>query len=299
METKSKILIIIALCMLLIAINDSYAQGSGLNLDYPLRSERSSLQVIKEISGFRYLGTYTVSIDSAGTNTITCNFPNSTWDSTYYRNQTIVCYITPTGTSPEPIFFYYNPITYNSTVLTENVWVRDEISENWTTATGLYKVFIGNNLLPGTGIEITCINTGIASVSLSCEIYGGIGDIGQGDWDVFTRIDTLNGSDTVSFVFPMMNSGGMEMFYFMPDSINCVKDSLSVQIKPMIDYTTESAFSPITLDSLININWTDGVTYMHTLTDYLMPCPFVKINFIKVGAADTLGIVCKKGGYRK
>lgn len=265
------------------------------------RDAKSSLNAIAHTSDWKYyITTLTLYGVNSGDNidSLIHYFDYSDFDSSYFRNKEILLLITPVGNG-QAVYWYYYPISASGSYVQRKIWAKDMLTQGWTSG-ATYPIYLGKDEFPGKGICICGINVGNGTITFDIEIWAGEG-IGFGNnWIEFTQIDTIK-SDTIEMVFPIINSSGSMSFWTNPDSISCATDSLTAELKPMLDYETESSYSWITLDSLTWLDWTDNLTYGHTILDYFMSCPFFKVRYYSgiVATGDTIKISTTVGGYRK
>jgi hypothetical protein len=291
-----------ALFLFLILIPFTLSAQMNLDLNRNMRVAEKALTIITEQTGWRVYNT-TMTIDSMDTNSFIQYWDYSDFDTnrTYYRAKQVVIYITLTGGASanyQPIYFYYNPVNYAGIALSENIPIKDMISEWWSNSTP-YRIFIGEDLAPGQGIKISAINSGIATVTFSIQIYAGEGYDITREWETFSARDTLNGSDTLSFVFPAINIGGHHSIKIIPYTIAGTADSLLMRVLPMWNWQTTSGYWGEIPDSLNWYDWTSGTTYIPSVTDLVQPCPFIQFKVIHAGDEDTIDVQFEFGGYRK
>ena len=261
------------------------------------RDSKSSMNAIAHESVRWY--NYTFTLDSADTNSFDHLYDYSDFDSSRYRYEQIVLYLTPVGSNGAPVYWYYKPLNAAGVVVNRSTWIADELTYGWSSGS-CYALEVGKDILPGSGIRIFAINTGIEDLTFTVELWAGQGVEWGNRWVQYTRADTLYG-DTISFTLPIINSSGSQSFWVTTDSIKvCDQDSLVVELKPMIDWQTASDYSWITLDSMTFVTWSEGSTFGHTLLDYFMPCPFFEMRLYSgYTVGDTLGITVISGGYKK
>ena len=292
---------LISLLLILVFSFCAYAQQNTESP--PKRDISSSMNLLSEISGWKYATTQTVTVASANVNSFTYYFEWSDWDSTYHRtNVQLFCKFTGgAAANYQPLYFYYKLITYAGTALADSFYINDMVSEWWTNSV-YYSISLPPLNFPAIGIEVYCINTGAASVVWISDVFTSQRPDFSGGFEQYSIADTLQG-DTISGVFAIINLDGLHSIDVSVDSLGVTADdSFKFEIRPAWLYTGSSTNTAwIQLDSL---NWRTGVGGIHrieSLTGYLPPCPFVEWRAFSgiTDHADTLGVTTKFGGYRR
>jgi len=277
-----------------------FSQGSRVLERYP-RDQRYALNILPELGGWKYAGTGTITVDSASIDSTSFYFDYSDFDSSVYRTniQLLASLTGGAAANYQPLYGYYKLINYAGTASADSFWINDMISEWWSNSK-VYVISLPPAPAPAKGIKCFIVNTGIATITASVEIWTGEAGMFSNSFETYSMADTIN-SDTTSGVFPVINLNGLHSIIVTLDSINCDSDSIKFEIRPAWTYTGAPANTPwIELDSLKWRDWTDGYTRLESIDGYLPPCPFIEWQvYSGAVAGDTVGVTIQYGGYRK